>query len=412
METTRFTSEFFAGNRSRLRELFRGTAPIVLTAAGQLQQNADMAYPFQQDASFWYFTGIDEPGVVLVIDKDKDYLIVPMRDERVATFDGAIDEAALRRTSGVDLLFDAQTGWKRLGARLSRAKHVATLPAAPAYIEQLEMYTNPARRQLISELKSHNEQLELLDISQHITRLRMIKQPQELAAIEQAIAVTARGLKQVARTIQRGAYHYEYEIEADLTRQFRRTGAAGHGFPPIVAGGKRACTLHYQSNNAQLAPDELVLCDVGATVNHYAADISRTFSLSASPSRRQQAVYDAVLEVQRYALGLLKPGVILKEYEKAVETFMGEQLRELGLIKTIEPEAVRKLYPHSTSHFLGLSLHDIGLYDEPLEPGTVLTVEPGIYIADESLGVRIEDDIVITPDGNRVLSAKVPKTIN
>jgi Xaa-Pro aminopeptidase len=160
------------------------------------------------------------------------------------------------------------------------------------------------------------------------------------------------------------------------------------------------------SNDGQLSADELVLLDVGAECDHYAADLTRTVSMG-SPSRRQQLVYDAVLEVHAHAIGLLKPGVILKEYEKQVEAFMGECLRELGLIKSIDPEAVRTFYPHSTSHFLGLTAHDAGLYDQPLEAGMVLTVEPGIYIADEALGIRVEDDVLITNDGNRMLSDRL-----
>lgn len=407
----RFTSEFFAGNRKRLRELFTGTAPIVLVANGLVQRQADAAYPFYQDPSFWYFTGVDEPDVVLVLDKDKEYLIVPGRDATRAVFDGAIDDNELKRVSGIEQVLDESQGWRRLGARLTKAKHVATLPAAPPYIGHYGMYSNPARRHLIHKLKQLNAQLDLLDISEHVTRLRMIKQDSEVAALEAAIDVTGKGLKQIFSTLKRGRYAYEYEAEADLTRSFRKSGARGHAFDPILASGVRACTLHNVSNSGALSADELLLCDVGAEVDHYAADITRMVSLG-TVSRRQQAVYDAVLEIQDYAKGLLKPGILLKDYEKQVEAFMGESLRELGLIKSIEHEAVRSFYPHSTSHFLGLTAHDAGLYEQPLEPGMVLTVEPGIYIRDEALGVRIEDDVIITAEGNRVLSSAIPLTLS
>lgn len=407
---SKFTSEFFAGNRKRLRELFTGTAPIVLTANGLVQRQADAAFPFYQDPSFWYFTGCDDPDVVLVMDKDKEYLIVPARDATRVTFEGDVDDASLRRISGIEQILDGQEGWRRLGARLARAKHIATLPAAPNYIEHFDMYANPARRHLIHRMKLQNENLELLDISEHVTRLRMVKQPIEVEAIRAAIDVTGQGLKQIFRTLKRGTYEYEYEAEADLTRSFRKAGVRGHAFEPIVASGKRACTLHYLRNDGKLSTDELLLCDVGAEFDHYAADITRTVAIG-TPSRRQQAVFDAVVEVHAYARSLLKPGTFMKEYEKQVEAFMGECLRELGLIKSIEPEAVRAFYPHATSHFLGLTAHDAGLYDQQLEPGMVLTVEPGIYIHEESLGIRIEDDVLITADGNQVLSSSLPVSL-
>jgi Xaa-Pro aminopeptidase len=156
--------------------------------------------------------------------------------------------------------------------------------------------------------------------------------------------------------------------------------------------------------------DELLLLDVGAEVNHYAADITRTVSISA-PSRRQQAVFDAVLEVHAFALSLLRPGALMKENEQQIEQLMGEKLRELGLIKSIEHDEVRKYYPHATSHFLGLNVHDIGDYLRPLEPGMVLTVEPGIYIPEEAIGVRIEDDVLITADGYEILTDRLPRKL-
>jgi Xaa-Pro aminopeptidase len=405
-----FGSDFFVANRARLRQLFTGTAPIILTAAGQVQRGGDTTYQFFQDASFWYYTGIEDPDVVLVCDKDKEYLIVPIREATRVAFDGAIDEARLRRISGIDTIVDEREGWKRLGARLGRVKHAATLAAAPAYIESLGMYTNPARQRMITRLKSYNDQLELLDIGEHVARQRMIKQPIELEAMQKAIDITIGGLKTVFRPAKRTKYVYEYEIEADLTRAFRRGGAIGHAFAPIVASGARACTLHNERNDGELSADELLVCDVGAEYMHYAADITRTVSLG-SPSRRQRAVYEAVLEVHAFAISLLKPGVLWKPYEQQVHDFMGEKLRELGLIKTIERDTVRQYYPHATSHFLGLNAHDVGLYDLPLEPGMVLTVEPGIYIHEEAIGIRIEDDILITSEGTVNLTDALPRSL-
>jgi Xaa-Pro aminopeptidase len=402
-----FDSDFFAGNRERLRQLFTGTAPIVITANGRMQQASDEAYPFFQDSSFWYLTGIDEPDIILVMDKSKEYLIVPEQSYVQEAFDGIIDLDDLVRRSGITEVLNEKEGWKSFGARLKRVRHVATLGASPKYLDVFGMYTNPARSVLISKLKEYNPNLELLDVRTHMGRLRMIKQPAELAAMQHAIDITIDTLKAVTRPAQLAKYAYEYEIEADITRGFRRSGAQGNAFSPIVASGQHACTMHNMANGGTLASDELLLMDVGAQVSHYTADLARTVSLG-TVSRRQVAVYDAVQEVQAFAYSLLKPGVLLREYEKAVEEFMGEKLRELGLIKIIERDIVRRYFPHAASHFLGLDTHDAGDYDRPLEPDVVLAVEPGIYIPEEAIGVRIEDNVRITADGIEVLSARLP----
>ena len=401
-----FSSDFFVGNRQKLKELFTGTAPIVVTANGLLQRGADTTCAFTQDANFWYLTGIDEPDVVLVLDRDKEYLIVPGRSVSRQAFDGAITDEVLSRQAGIAEIYDDTAGWEILGKRLQKVKHVATVAPPPAYVEQYGLYTNPARTTLIDRLKAHKHDIELLDIGQHLGRMRMIKQEPELAALQTAIDITIGSLKEALRPTKLQRYQYEYELEAQIGYGFRRRGAAGHAFEPIVAGGARACTLHNVSNNGTISADELVLADVGAEVEHYAADITRTRSIGTA-SRRQQAVHAAVLEAQQYAMQLLRPGVLMREYEAQVEGFLGEKLRALGLLKTIEHAMVRHYCPHATSHFLGLNVHDVGDYERPLEPGMVLTVEPGIYIPEEAIGVRIEDDVLITARGNKNLSRKL-----
>jgi len=405
-----FHSDFFAGNRQRLKELFTGTAPIVVTANGLLQRGGDSSYAFAQDANFWYLTGIDEPDLVLVMDKDKEYLIVPTRSASRQAFDGVLDHSELTKTSGIAMVLDEEAGWEQLRSRLKKVKHVATIASPPPYIDAYGIYTNPARASLVHRLKAEKHDIELLDLSTHISRLRMIKQEPEIAALQQAIDITIASLKSSFSATKLKKYSYEYEIEAQITNGFRSRGAKGHAFAPIVASGERACTLHYVENSGQLAADELLVADVGAELEHYAADITRTFALGV-PSARQLAVHAAVTEVQDYAFSLLKPGVLLREYEQLIEHFMGEKLREIGLIKTIEHDAIRKYYPHATSHFLGLNVHDVGDYDRPLEPGVVLTVEPGIYIADEGIGIRIEDDVLICKEGIKILSQKLSRDL-
>lgn len=408
-----FTSDFFAGNRERLRQLFTGTAPIVITAHGSLQRGSDEAYPFQQDANFWYLTGINEPDVILVMDKGKEYLITPAMSDVQQIFDGGLNATDLTRISGIATVYQEKEGWKHLESRIKRVQHVATLAPPAPYIDVWGMYTNPARATLVKRLRGVNGELELLDLRQHLSRMRMVKQEQEITALQQAIDITIDTLKDVTKPTKLAKYAYEYELEADITQGFRKRGAsglAGHAFTPIVASGKRACTMHNVSNNGELASDQLIVIDVGADFNQYSADITRTV-ISGEPTRRQRAVHEAVLAVQEYGFSLLKPGVLMQEFEEKIVTYMGEKLRELGLIKTITEESVRTYFPHATSHFLGLNTHDAGDYQRPLEPGVVLTVEPGIYIPEEGIGIRIEDDVLITNDGIKILTDRLPRTL-
>lgn len=406
-----FTNSFFTANRERLRQLFTGTAPIVITANGRLQRGSDEAYQFHQDPNFWYLTGISEPDIILVMDKGKEYLIIPGRSTSQEVFDGAISVEELTRQSGITTIYDEKEGWKQLEGRLKRVEHVATLAPPAPYIESWGMYMNPARARLVKRCKIANEALELLDLRTHLARMRMIKQPEELEALREAIAITNDTLKEVTKARQLTKYAYEFELEADITRGFRRRGARGHAFTPIVAGGHNACTLHYVDNNSPLSSSDLIVLDVGAEYSHYSADITRTVC-SGEPTRRQRAVHEAVEAAQDYAYSLLKPGLIFEEYEKQMVAFVGEKLRELSLIKTISEENVRKYFPHATSHFLGLDTHDAGDYSRPLEAGVVMTVEPGIYIPEEGIGVRIEDDVLITETGIEVLSKSLPRSLS
>lgn len=404
---TRIPAEFFIQNRQRLTDLFTGTAPIIITANGLLQRNSDVTYPFRQDSTFWYLTGINEPDILLVMDKGKQYLIIPERDESRQAFDGAIDTKYLTDISGIETILPESQGWRQLSARLKKVKHIATLAPPADYVPQHGIYTNPARARLLSRIKEQNGEIELLDLRSHISRMRMIKQPVELERMQSAIDLTADTLKSLQK---RGfeKFGYEYELESAITDKFRKKQAF-HAYGAIVASGSNACTLHYVQNDSAITQNEFILLDVGAEIDNYAADITRTYAVG-DVSKRHRTVHDTVQVVQSYAIDQLKPGVTIRKFEESVQHFMGEKLRELGLIKKIEAEDVRKYYPHATSHFLGLDVHDVGDYDRPLEPGTVLTVEPGIYIPEEGIGVRIEDNILITEDGITNLSAKLPRS--
>lgn len=399
-----FNSEFFTKNRKSLRQSAE-VKLMIIAANGLLQRNADTTYKFSQDANFWYLTGINEPDILLVINGEDEFLIVPGRSESRKAFDGSVSSSVLSEISGVQAVFDEEVGWRKISELIKSDKSVGVLGAPSSYIDAHGIYTNPARKRLCSKLHKLNSEISLNSINEDFRDLRVVKQPEEIEAIKQAIEITAQALKSVG---SRKDYSYEYEIEAEITKVMRSNGSTGHAYEPIVASGERACTLHYVENNGEIKKSDYIVIDVGAEVEHYAADITRTVCLR-TPSPRMKEVYNSVLNVHRQACNLLKSGITMREFEEGVRNFMGEELVALGLVETATKEAVNKYYPHATSHFLGLNVHDVGDYEAPLQEGMVITVEPGIYIKEEGIGVRLEDDVLITKTGILNLSEDIPK---
>lgn len=403
-----FTPEFFRNNRRKLRESFGGTAPIVIAANGLVQRTRDDdTYDFQQDSNFWYLTGLDEPNLILVIDRDKDYIIGPELNERWRIFHGESNLDKFTDISGVGETLSSQAGWQKLSKRLKKAKHIATIIPPKAFDERFMVYTNPAKRRLVSQLKKNNPDIKFVDIYANLAQMRTVKQPEEIQAIQKTIDETIKVEKIIGKKI--GKYKNERELSAEIDYLFAKNGLKP-SFRQIVAGGKNAVTLHYSRNDSPIDPSEILLIDMGASLGGYCSDLTRAVNLS--PTKRQLQVYDAVLQVQEFALKMLRPGLQLASYEAAIVHYMGEKLRELGLIKTIDEESVRKYYPHNTSHFLGIDVHDVGDFTKPLPENAVLTVEPGIYIPEENIGIRIEDDVLLTEDGNRLLSARLSRELS
>jgi Xaa-Pro aminopeptidase len=404
-----FSAAFFAANRQRLLEEAKSEY-VVVAANGLLQRGADTTYPFQQDANFWYLTGINEPDIILVFSGKSSFLIVPSRTESREAFDGTVSLNELTKRSGISSVLESEAGWAKLTTILKKQKQIGTIAPPPSYLDPFGFYTNPARERLQQQLLKGHDKLELEDVMPILRTHRAIKQPAELKAMQTAIDITSDSLRDAVETARKMKFTQEYELEATIAHGFRSRGARGHAFEPIVAAGKQACTLHYIANDHPIQSGEMIVLDVGAEVEQYAADITRTVNL-AEPSRRQREIFEAVLEVQAHALSLLKPGVMMREYEQAVQAFITQKLLDLKIIKTADPQAVRKYYPHATSHFLGLNVHDVGNYDQPLEANMVITVEPGIYVPEEGIGVRIEDDVLITKTGTKVLSAALPSKL-
>lgn len=401
-----FKPDFFINNRQKLQHKANINGPIVITANGLLQKGGDLVYEFYQDRNFWYLTGIDLPGFILVIDENEEFLIEPPASKVSKVMEGGYDIAELKKQSGIIETYDESVGFKKLKSSLGR--EVGILTAPDKYINEYGFYTNPARAELISKLRTLDKGTKQVSINRGLARLRSIKQPDEIEALKYAVFVTEDALKIIKENIS--LFKTEAQVDAFISTVFK-TNNCEVAFDSIVASGSNATTIHYTKNSDQIKNNTFVVLDVGASYFNYCADISRTYSYGEI-TKRQREVYDAVLMTQQFAMNEIRPGVHLKKYEKLVEEFMGDRLKSLGLIKEIKREAIRKYFPHSTSHFLGLETHDVGEYDKPLEANMVITVEPGIYIQEEGIGVRIEDDLLITKKGYAVLSTGVDTLIN
>jgi Xaa-Pro aminopeptidase len=401
-----FDTSFFEGNRKRLINRCGDGSIIVITAAGLMQRSADTTYPFRQDSNFWYLTGIDEPDIVLVMTTDHSFLIVPNRTKAENIFGGTLDQKCLAKKSGIHEVYTMREGWRQYKQLVAGAGHneVHSLLPSPTKVTGADsFYTHPARRQLAARLRRMTPGIVLKDARRDLMQMRQIKLPEEIRAIRQAIDITNSALTEVQANL--GRFTNEMEIEAELDRSFRLHGA-GHAYAPIIAAGGNATTLHYIRNNASLASEHSLLLDVGAEVENYAADITRCYAIG-TPNKRWQEVYAAVESVQVAAIGMLHDGLSWRTYGQQVETHMGEELQKLGLVQEATPEAIRSYFPHGISHSLGLDVHDVCDYTE-IRENMVITVEPGIYIPEEGIGIRIEDDILITKAGAEVLSKPLP----
>lgn len=398
-----FTSDFFSTNRMQLRKRCDNENPIVITASGLVQQGGDSAYPFKQDANFWYLTGVEEPEVILVMTQKEEFLILPQRDVRRDVFDGAVDTNAMQKISGIATILPYQDGWERLRILAESHKTFNAL-LHRSYDTDHNIFTNPAKARLLRNLRKLDVELE--DIRLHLVHMRMIKQQSEIDAIQKAIDITLESITDVFSKDWSKKYKNEQELDADILAGFVRRGARP-AYQSIIAGGKRACTLHYISNNQPLQSNELVLIDAGAQHSNYVADISRTYT-PGKMNIKQQRIYNAVKDAQTVGFETMKPGVSARDVQKTVVEHIGAFLKAEKLVTKITPEEVSKYFPHAFGHHLGLDVHDVADYSKPLAEGMVLTIEPGIYIPEWSVGVRIEDDILITKTGAKVLSAGLP----
>lgn len=400
-------NDFFISNRQRLIEKTQGGV-IVLSAYAALQRGNDAAFYFEQEANFWWLTGIEVPDWWLIIDgqRNKSWLVSPKVSEINQIFDGSLSLESAKMISGVDYVLTEDAAMALL-RDLAKKHSVVHSIGDPEHTEYFNFVLNPAPKRLWSILERIFPDVQ--DCRLELAKLRAIKQPGEIAAIKKAIKLTVDGFKSLHQKLP--DLGYEYEIEAEFSYYFKKHGATGHAYDPIVAGGKNACTLHYDLNRAKLKKNSLVLMDIGARADGYAADISRSYAVG-EPTQRQRQVHSAVEAAQREVIALLKPGLAIGVYYRTVDVIMKTALIDLGLLDSMDDnQTYRRYFPHSIGHGLGVDVHDsLGRPSEFLA-GMVLTVEPGIYIPAEGIGVRIEDNILITEKGHINLSTALPTSL-
>jgi Xaa-Pro aminopeptidase len=397
-------SSFFVQNRLSLAALVGGGI-IVVPAYSEMQRGNDAAFMFEQEANFWWLTGIEAPDWWLIIDgqRNKSWLVSPSISDTHAIFDGSLSSEAARVISGVDYVIGHDEAVRML-RDLSKKHSVVYSLDEPSHSDYYDFASNPAIKKNWRMLQTIFNDAE--DVRPILDKLRAIKQPEEIMAIKKAIKLTVDAFKVVKQKLP--DFRYEYEVEAEFSYFFRRSGAEGHAYDPIVAVGANACTLHYGANKARLKKGSILLLDIGARLNGYAADISRSYAVGAQSSRHSE-VHQAVADAQCKIIKLLRPNLNFTDYNNQVDQIMKQALISLGLIEHDADESqYRKYFPHAIGHGLGVDVHDSLGHHSELLPGMILTVEPGIYIPEEGIGVRIEDDILITDKGHTNLSSALP----
>ena len=424
-------SKEFARRRRQLMRIMGEGAIAIIPAAPTRIRNRDAEYPYRQDSDFLYLTGFPEPQAVAVLVPGREHgeyiLFCRERDPKTETWtgrmagqEGAVEDYGADDSFPIDDIDDILPGLLE-----NRDKVFYTMGCTPEFDQRVLGWINVIRQNTRSGSRAPGEFVSL----EHLLHdMRLYKSRAEVKAMRQAARVSVAAHKRAMQVCRPGMM--EYEVEAELLHAFRGAGCVS-AYNPIVGGGDNACILHYEHNNRRLNDGDLLLIDAGAEFEAYAADITRTFPVNGRFSPSQRAVYEVVLAAQEAAIDKTKPGNHWNEPHEAAVRTLTEGLVELGLLKgrvneLIKKETYRRFYMHRTGHWLGMDVHDVGDYKvggewRVLEPGMVLTVEPGLYIAPDSkrvakrwlgIGVRIEDDVLVTKDGCEVLTRALPKDVD
>lgn len=396
-------ASFFAHNRELAMEKLEGG---FLVAAGYtgMQRGNDCEFRFEQESNFWYLTGVEFPDWWLIMDakRGKAWLVEPEIDEMHRLFQESLAVSDAKKISGISDVITQNQAMTMLRAA-ARSHQLVYTVGHSSYVEYFNFTLNPAIQNMNKMLERTFAKVQ--DFRPTLAKIRAIKQPIEIEKMQAAIDATAVAFQEVKEKFQN--YKHEYEIEADFNYAFRATGGDGHAFDPIVASGANATVAHYFTNNSALKKGSLVMMDIGVRLDGYCSDITRTYAFG-KPTKRQLAVHRVVQSAQEQIIALLRPGLLIEEYHKKSDIIFKQEMVELKLIQSMDDdEAYRRYFPYSLSHGLGVDVHDSLGRPKEFQPGMVLTVEPGIHIGSEGIGVRIEDDILITETGHKNLSAKL-----
>jgi len=410
-------SELFVKNRRRLLAELKPNSMVVLNSNDIMPTNADGTMKFVQNSDLFYLTGIDQEESVLVLFPDfpdesfREILFLRETNEEIAIWEGhKYTKEEATEASGIKRVMWTSQFEKTLFTLMAQAEHIY-LNTNEHIRASVSVQTRDAR---FVEWCQRNYPLHQYErLAPIMYQLRAIKSELEVNLLQQACNITKDAFYRVLRFVQPGVM--EYEIEAEYIHEFTRQRSRGFAYEPIVASGKNACVLHYLDNNQECQAGDLILMDVGAEYANYNADMTRTIPVSGTFTERQRAVYNAVLRVQREAMQLLRPGNVIKEYNREVGKIMESELIGLGLLDRTDVKnqnekqpLYRKYFMHGTSHHLGLDVHDVGNIYRKFEPGMVFTVEPGIYIREENMGIRLENNLVIREEGLTDLMGEIP----
>lgn len=411
------SNELFTLNRRRLARKMTSDSIAVFQSNDLMPRTGDTHFPFRQNNGLFYLSGLDQPETVVVLFPDcvkegfHELAFIRRTNEKLARYEGEqLSQEDARRISGIQKVY-----WLD---QMEPILHELILLAKRVYVNlpEHDRFQSPVQsrdQRFVADLQKQYPAHKYHRAGPILKQLRMIKSSWEVEQIQQAVNITGEAFKAILKMVEPGVQ--EYELEAEMTAVFLRNRANGHAYEPIIASGANSCVLHYVQNNRPCRKDDLLLMDFGAEYANYAADLTRTIPVNGRFSERQHKVYDAVLRVQRAAIQMLLPGTNMEEYHQEVGRLMEAELLQLGLldktdVKNQNPDhpAYKRYFMHGTSHHLGLDVHDLSYRYRPIQAGMVFTCEPGIYIPEEKIGIRLENNILVTDDGPRDLTQRIP----
>lgn len=417
MRYEKIDTPFFIQNRQRLYKLLKPKSMAILNANDVMPTNADGTMGFKQNSDLFYLSGIDQEETILVLfpqhpdPKFREVLFVRETNETIAVWEGEkLSKTQATERSGIERVYWTHQFETIFSQMVFEADYVYLNTNEHARSDSL-VQSRDAR--YIQNFKERYPLHRLERLAPLTYYLRATKQPQEIELIKKAIGITHDGFLRVLKFVKPDVQ--EYEIEAEFAHEFLRQRSKGFAYTPIIASGKNSCVLHYIENNQTCKEEDILLLDVAAEYANYNADLTRCIPVSGRFTPRQREVYEAVLRVMKAARAMLIPGNVLDDYQAEVAKVMESELLGLGLltkhdIEKQDPDlpAYKKYFMHGTSHLLGLDVHDVGSRYRKFAPGMIFTCEPGIYIRKEELGIRLENNILITETGNTDLMAHIP----